>query len=226
MQIRLENKTDGSVLEFNSFAEARTATRISPQLFRAWVNGRKPKIRPWSEWALTVKKDGLWCAVSITNAEPKKRSQMKRVELTNGTEKTEYRSILSAAKAAGVSPPTVRKAIESGETFSGFTARYLPPRPGQFVGDRTPERKTCPKCDLDLPASDFYKNKGRPDGLSYACRSCFKADVVERNRRPDVAAARQARRAAAATERINRRIKDTMDSQERGERAFLPVQAE
>lgn len=226
MQIRLENKTNGSVLEFKSFAEARTTTRISPQLFRAWLSGRKPKIRPWSEWALTIKKDGLWCSVSMVDEEPKKRSTMKRVELSNETEKTEYRSIMAAAKAIGVSAPTLRKAIEAEQPISGYKACYLPPKAGQFVGDRRPERKTCPKCGLDLPASDFYRNKGRPDGLSYACRSCFKADVIERNRRPDVVAARNARRAAAATERINRRIKDTMDSQERGERAFLPVQAE
>lgn len=210
-------------MEYKSFAETRAATRMSPQLFRAWIKGRQPRIYPWSNWVLSIKQNGLWCEVSIVDAAAKKRSQMKRVEVTVNNQTTEYRSIMAAAKALSVSPPTLRKAVESGSQINGAAARYLEPAPGQFTGDRRPERKTCPKCDLDLPASDFYRNKGRPDGLSYACRSCFKADVTERNRRPDVVAARAARRAATSTERINRRIKATLDAQENGEgRTFLP----
>ncbi len=140
---------------------------------------------------------------------------MKRVSVTIDGNETVYRSLSAAAKALNVSPPTVAKAIAGNTTLPGVQAlTELAPQPGQFSGDRRPERKTCPKCKLDLPASDYYANKARPDGLAYACRSCFKADVSARNKTPAAVQARKARRAAEATDRINRRIKERMATRE------------
>ncbi len=34
--------------------------------------------------------------------------------------------------------------------------------------------KTCTKCGLELPESEFYKRKRSPDGLSYQCKMCTK----------------------------------------------------
>lgn len=33
--------------------------------------------------------------------------------------------------------------------------------------------KFCPKCKLDVPIADWYKNVGRRDGLSAYCRPCY-----------------------------------------------------
>lgn len=33
--------------------------------------------------------------------------------------------------------------------------------------------KTCSKCKRLLPATAFYKDASRPDGLSFYCRECY-----------------------------------------------------
>ncbi|MFE3484829.1 HNH endonuclease [Streptomyces griseus] len=50
--------------------------------------------------------------------------------------------------------------------------------------------KSCTRCKLDKPLAEFWKDKGRPDGLRIICRSCgsaaFQKLKVERNKRcPD-----------------------------------------
>ncbi len=40
--------------------------------------------------------------------------------------------------------------------------------------------KTCSHCQTEKPASDFYRNSGRKDGLSDWCRPCVKADRHKR----------------------------------------------
>ncbi len=39
----------------------------------------------------------------------------------------------------------------------------------------SPDRKTCKKCGLDLPQSEFRKNAQRADGLDYSCIACARA---------------------------------------------------
>ena len=34
--------------------------------------------------------------------------------------------------------------------------------------------KTCERCLIDKPLEDFYRNKSRPDGTAYWCKSCCK----------------------------------------------------
>ena len=200
-------------MEFDTFNQIRAETRMSPQLFRAWSKGNPPKQKPWSEWVLSFFKNGAWMDVPI-KPQPAKEAKMKRVSVTIDGNETVYRSLSAAAKALNVSSPTVAKAIAGNTTIPGVEALVeLAPQPGQFSGERRPERKVCPKCRLDLPSSDYYANKARPDGLSYACRNCFKADVSARNKTPAAVQARKARRAAEATDRINRRIKVRMDVQ-------------
>lgn len=33
--------------------------------------------------------------------------------------------------------------------------------------------KTCPKCLLEKPSSDFWKQTSAPDGLQHRCKQCF-----------------------------------------------------
>ena len=40
------------------------------------------------------------------------------------------------------------------------------------------ETKWCPRCEDDLPISDFYKNIGRGDGLSGICVECHRKECV------------------------------------------------
>jgi hypothetical protein len=215
MKIRLMHVVDGTSMEFDSFAQLRSEMRMSPQLFRSWLKGKRPKQKPWSEWVLFFFQNGAWIGTPATDSQPPKETKMKRVSVIVDGNETVYRSLSAAAKALNVSPPTVAKALAGNTTVPGVTSlAELPPQPGQFSGERRPERKVCPKCGLDLPASDYYANKARPDGLAYACRSCFKADVGARNKTPAAVQARKARRAAEATERINRRIKERMDTQQ------------
>lgn len=47
------------------------------------------------------------------------------------------------------------------------------------------ETKWCPRCEQDVPISDWYRNAGRRDGLSSYCRACYAAlneDLRKRNR--------------------------------------------
>lgn len=48
--------------------------------------------------------------------------------------------------------------------------------------------KTCYKCKRALPLSAFFKDRSRPDGLSYICRECRcaanRARYVQRPRKP------------------------------------------
>lgn len=46
------------------------------------------------------------------------------------------------------------------------------------------ETKLCPKCHIDKPTSDFYKNHRRPDGLYGYCKNCF--NIVNDKRRIDL----------------------------------------
>ena len=41
--------------------------------------------------------------------------------------------------------------------------------------------KTCSKCKLDLPETDFHKNSSKPDGLAHYCKSC-KSDSQRKHR--------------------------------------------
>jgi hypothetical protein len=38
--------------------------------------------------------------------------------------------------------------------------------------------KTCSKCGLSKPYSEFYRDRGHRDGLQSACKSCVKAQAV------------------------------------------------
>lgn len=44
--------------------------------------------------------------------------------------------------------------------------------------------KWCYRCDEHKPRSDFYKHKGRPDGLTGECRSCTKLRMALRWKDP------------------------------------------
>lgn len=43
-----------------------------------------------------------------------------------------------------------------------------------------PPTKVCSRCREDLPRSEFYKNKGRPDGIQTVCKGCTGALNSER----------------------------------------------
>lgn len=43
----------------------------------------------------------------------------------------------------------------------------------------TPSEKKCPKCNIIKPASDFYKNISKIDGLTVVCKKCSKKDNKE-----------------------------------------------
>jgi hypothetical protein len=36
------------------------------------------------------------------------------------------------------------------------------------------ETKTCPRCNVEKPVSEFHRNKSRADGLSFECSVCKK----------------------------------------------------
>jgi hypothetical protein len=42
------------------------------------------------------------------------------------------------------------------------------------------DHKVCACCNIDKPASDFYKHIGHWDGLSHFCKECFKIDYANR----------------------------------------------
>lgn len=44
--------------------------------------------------------------------------------------------------------------------------------------------RTCPDCQQHLPADQFYRNRRRPDGLSYRCKGC-KLERRRQRRRQD-----------------------------------------
>ena len=39
-------------------------------------------------------------------------------------------------------------------------------------GVMTEQPKRCPRCATEKPREEFYKSKGRPDGLSSRCKAC------------------------------------------------------
>lgn len=43
-----------------------------------------------------------------------------------------------------------------------------------------PLTKRCSKCRRELPRSEFYKNKGRPDGIQTVCKGCTRVINAER----------------------------------------------
>lgn len=47
-------------------------------------------------------------------------------------------------------------------------------------GAAIPEVRECPGCDRTLPASAFFRDAGRPDGLSTPCRECKEGYRAER----------------------------------------------
>lgn len=60
-----------------------------------------------------------------------------------------------------------------------YCVRYMalpPPRP-------MPERRYCYRCGRTLPASEFYKDPSRIDGLDNACKDCTRACVTAWNRK-------------------------------------------
>jgi len=45
--------------------------------------------------------------------------------------------------------------------------------------------KQCSSCNTDKPLTDFYKNRGMPDGLLKQCKPCFKAHRKIAHAKPD-----------------------------------------
>lgn len=50
--------------------------------------------------------------------------------------------------------------------------------------------KTCSTCKESKPFDAFYKRNDTPSGLSYVCKTCVGKKAKERNKRPEVKAAR------------------------------------
>ena len=67
-----------------------------------------------------------------------------------------------------------------------------PPRKRRNI----PAEKPCAQCGETKPASDYYRNPARRDGLDAKCRPCRRIDKTETERRRR-AALRQARQQAA-----------------------------
>lgn len=44
-----------------------------------------------------------------------------------------------------------------------------------------PQTKQCSKCRRVLARSEFYKNKGRPDGIQTVCKACTRLNNQERD---------------------------------------------
>jgi hypothetical protein len=61
--------------------------------------------------------------------------------------------------------------------------------------------KTCSKCGLSKPYSEFYRDKGHRDGLTSDCRSCRRAQATAWQKKHP-AAAREAKERYRAKHRV------------------------
>jgi len=50
----------------------------------------------------------------------------------------------------------------------------------------------CPHCGRDLPASEFHRNRRRPNGLAYYCKTCARQRMEVSRRKRGIAARRAA----------------------------------
>ena len=50
----------------------------------------------------------------------------------------------------------------------------------------------CPQCGRDLPASEFHRNRRRPNGLAYYCKTCARQRMEVSRRKRGIAARRAA----------------------------------
>lgn len=71
-----------------------------------------------------------------------------------------------------------------------------------------PPTKTCSRCRKDLPRAEFYKNKGRPDGIQTVCKGCTgKNNAKWRAANPDAHLRHYAEREVPAEESVARRVR-------------------
>lgn len=87
--------------------------------------------------------------------------------------------------------------------------------------------KTCTKCKIEQPLSEFYTARRQPDGLTSNCKSCFRA-YRESNRERLAEWQRTYRRDSAQTVRANDRASKAKKSDQRAEanRAWRAKNAE
>jgi hypothetical protein len=71
---------------------------------------------------------------------------------------------------------TVKSLIKRA-TKLGLVRKHKTPEERQAVLRDT--HKTCPKCEENKPKEEFYKNKSKPDGLDFICKSCSQVKKAE-----------------------------------------------